>query len=770
MRAPRRVLVLWARPDAANYGVRVLAEGMAALARAAWGQDVEVDFRDFSSEIGTRTILRRDLGRRRGPIKRLLGDYDLVLDSGAGDSFADIYGWRRLLVLTYVQRTAAKLRIPIIMGPQTIGPMRSRFARWLARRSLRGMTAILARDPASATFAASLGYPADETVTDVVFALPSPPPAQQRDVLVNISGLLWFGNDHGDSARYRNEVRALVDGLIADGRSVTLLAHVIDSPRGHDDVDAARAFNAETGGDLELLAPPSLHELRAIVAAAQVLIGSRMHACLNALSTGTVAIAWAYSRKFAPLMAELGWDAVVDLRDQTVRPAAATLALVDPTNTEALANAVVRVRALAQPRIADAVRALRLATGRIQPPDASRLGRAVRRVVEADACTGCGVCSLVSDRIRMDLDRAGFLRPTVTASGDAHLGERDREEAMRFRRSCPGVSIRASGRSSAVDPVFGPYTDAWQGWAIDPDLRQAGSSGGVLSALSAWLIESGRSTAVGAVQMSPSRPTTTTPLRLMRKEDVLEAAGSRYAPGSATVPGDDSAAFVGKPCEVAGRTQLTDLRGEERPLLLSFFCAGTPGQRATDGLVRELGAHPASVRSLRYRGNGWPGEFEVVDADGVPHTMPYAQAWGKRLGRQLQSACKLCAVGTGEHADIAVGDYWAADADGYPIFTDGDGNSVVIARTRRGADLLVAAAAEGVLHLEPIDLRSAAQVQPLQTARRLTLPGRLLGRWLARGRVPRYRGYGLVRGFVEHPVANTRAMAGMFLRLAGARR
>jgi polysaccharide pyruvyl transferase WcaK-like protein len=42
-----------------------------------------------------------------------------------------------------------------------------------------------------------------------------------------------------------------------------------------------------------------------------------MHACLNALSVGTPAIPLAYSRKFEPLLDDLGWRATVDLRTST---------------------------------------------------------------------------------------------------------------------------------------------------------------------------------------------------------------------------------------------------------------------------------------------------------------------------------------------------------------------------------------------------------------------------------------------------------------------
>jgi len=55
------------------------------------------------------------------------------------------------------------------------------------------------------------------------------------------------------------------------------------------------------------VAPRDLDDARWIIAGSTVLIGARMHACLNALSTGVPAIAMAYSRKFAPLFDAIGW-------------------------------------------------------------------------------------------------------------------------------------------------------------------------------------------------------------------------------------------------------------------------------------------------------------------------------------------------------------------------------------------------------------------------------------------------------------------------------
>ncbi|QZT58435.1 polysaccharide pyruvyl transferase family protein [Mycolicibacterium austroafricanum] len=379
----RRVLVLWADGSAANYGVRVLAEGMADLARAAWGTDIEVDLQDFgvgNSEVsfGTRSILR-DLGRKKGPIKEKLSRYDLILDSGAGDSFADIYGFRRLMFIFYAQHTAFRLGIPVVMGPQTIGPFNTAIGRWAARKSLRRMCTVVTRDTQSAKYARDLGRPADVESTDVVFALEPPPMGQGRDVILNISGLLWFPNGHIDAARYRAELAELVDALQEQGRQVSLLAHVVNSPRGNDDEDAIAEFQRDYGFSLESISPASLRQVRSVLAGASIVIGSRMHACLNALSAGTPAIPWAYSRKFAPLMRDIGWDHIVDLADLATRPARATLELLASTNSAQFDEEVLAVQQRARERLSATVLALRqVDSARLGPPAADHFWKDLR--------------------------------------------------------------------------------------------------------------------------------------------------------------------------------------------------------------------------------------------------------------------------------------------------------------------------------------------------------------------------------------------------------
>lgn len=388
-------------------------------------------------------------------------------------------------------------------------------------------------------------------------------------------------------------------------------------------------------------------------------------------------------------------------------------------------------------------------------PDA--LQRAVRRVVANDNCTGCGGCTLVSDRVRMQLSPEGWMRPEVDAETDANA----KDEAGRFNAMCPGVRLDApTPESNSTHPTFGRFISAWRGHAGDEDIRGAGSSAGVLTALSTYLVESGRAESIRGASSTPAAPTRTVPVSIMSREQALSASGSRYAPVATLAGLDDADAVVAKPCEISALRR-AGVRSDA--VLLSFFCAGTPSQRATDSLIRELGVEPEHTTSLRYRGNGWPGQFTVSDGEATA-AISYDDSWGKHLGRDLQWRCKICPDGTGEDADVAVGDFWHADERGYPLFDDAEGDSVVIARTHRGHEILMEAAAAGAVVLSTVDLDDVERIQPLQRARKRTVAVRQAARLLTLKRVPRYRGYGLLGNALRHPKLSAKTFLGTLAR------
>ncbi|MGX6508891.1 polysaccharide pyruvyl transferase family protein [Rhodococcus sp. SJ-2] len=297
--------------------MRALAEGAEALVRKVWPNAI-VEFQNFGRgaapvAIRERTLLKEQFNRK-SELREWASGYDLAVDMRWGDSFSDIYGLRRLAGMSALAQIVTNCGVPLVMGPQTIGPFKTKAGEWIARRALQDAAGIATRDDLSAQCSSALGVGGAVVGTDVVFAIPKPLATQSNDIAMNVSGLLWEPNPHVDHMLYRSSVKSICESLVAQGRRVTLFAHVLDSDKADNDVPAIRSAKSSISVEVDTFFPGSLSELRGFVAGSNLVIGARMHACLNALSVGTPAIAMAYSRKFEPLLSRIGWHRTVDLR------------------------------------------------------------------------------------------------------------------------------------------------------------------------------------------------------------------------------------------------------------------------------------------------------------------------------------------------------------------------------------------------------------------------------------------------------------------------
>ena len=315
-----RILLLWADERSPNLGVRALAEGHEALLRQVW-PDADIVKHNFGSRatpvpMGTVRSATRELLTGRGGMVPWLRDFDLIVDTRSGDSFADIYGLNRLAVMTEMAEAVRRSGVPMVLGPQTYGPFETRRSTLMAKWALRSASLVMARDSVSAAVVGRLGRPVDALTTDVVFSLPRPSREPGRhDIAFNVSGLLWRGQPGTDAVAYRRTVVDLIGAWHDQGREVTLVPHVLEGSAKDSDVDVLDEVLDSLDRSLEVVVPDSLAAVRRELAGASVTVGSRMHCCLNSLSVGVPAIPLAYSRKFAPLLADLGWTKTVSLSD-----------------------------------------------------------------------------------------------------------------------------------------------------------------------------------------------------------------------------------------------------------------------------------------------------------------------------------------------------------------------------------------------------------------------------------------------------------------------
>jgi len=362
-------------------------------------------------------------------------------------------------------------------------------------------------------------------------------------------------------------------------------------------------------------------------------------------------------------------------------------------------------------------------------PGTPALPPTLARVMAGQTCSGCGLCAGLDPAIGLRRDTKGWLRPVALAEPapgtDALLAQ-----------ACPGATVApwVGGESRAIDPYWGPHVRVMTAHATDPEVRHMASSGGALSALALHLLETGEVDRVLHVGMDTLAPLFTKIVRSAGRDDILRAAGSRYAPAAplaeirAELEQPGRILFIGKPCDAGALRQLmaADPAVAERfPYLLSFFCAGTPSQDGTDRIVRKLGMEKAEVSHFRYRGDGWPGYATATRPDGSSERMTYAASWGDILSKEVQFRCKICPDAMGGAADIAAADAWYGGESGYPAFEEMDGRSLLISRTRRGDTLVKAAENAGAVATTPLDIGEIIKMQPSQARRKRLVAARM---------------------------------------------
>jgi polysaccharide pyruvyl transferase WcaK-like protein len=291
----------------------------------------------------------RSLIKRAIPWIRAVAEADFVGDIRGGDSFSDIYGMFPFLEAFGSILAVILVRGEIVQLPQTYGPFSRRASRAIARWILSRSSSILARDISSAkVLAPLLGIRSQDIIycPDVAFILRADSPrgfatsgsrgqAAKITVGVNISGMMFNAGyctkrNFGLTLDYRALIPELLIALLADSAvQVLLVPHTYGWVGSDSDSEGAlraldvlpRAVHSRVN---VITANHDQHELKGIIGTCDFFIGSRMHACIAALSQAIPCVGIAYSHKFKGVFDSVGMaDWVVDGRTTDNRTAVA---------------------------------------------------------------------------------------------------------------------------------------------------------------------------------------------------------------------------------------------------------------------------------------------------------------------------------------------------------------------------------------------------------------------------------------------------------------
>lgn len=284
-----------------------------------------------------------NLARRRGG--RRVGEYldsygvvtrgepDALVDI-SGFAFSDQWGARKARQRADRAEAFRRRRRPVVFLPQAWGPFEDPAVAAQVTRIVDAADRVYTRDGRS--HEALLGVVGERTsvvrAPDLTFdSPPSTAPAEPPTLVVVPNGRLI---DRGDwtPESYVTFLAELAGKLAPELGPPTVVLHT-----GEDmDRQLGRQIAQRTGGALE--SEPDPLRLKGVLAASEVVVGSRFHALLGALASGVPAMAVGWSHKYEQLFADFGIEHLVVGSDDEPTTAA------DRVRSEALGDDGDRLR------------------------------------------------------------------------------------------------------------------------------------------------------------------------------------------------------------------------------------------------------------------------------------------------------------------------------------------------------------------------------------------------------------------------------------------
>ena len=251
-------------------------------------------------------------------LKKNIQKCDIIIDLTYGDSFSDIYGMKNFVLYSVPKIITENLHIPLILGPQTYGPFKSKMAEHLAKRMLKNTDYIFADDESAQQVVRLIPKKRVCVTSDLAMELPYDKCLSDQehgnntelDIGINVSNLLWYdGKDFGFSLDYVQFTKQLIEEL-SQKYHVHLIAHTYDKNDGEYRIaEELHHLYPKTILARTFVSPI---DAKNYISKMDFFIGARMHATIGAFSSGVPIAPIAYSRKFSGLYGSIGYPYIID--------------------------------------------------------------------------------------------------------------------------------------------------------------------------------------------------------------------------------------------------------------------------------------------------------------------------------------------------------------------------------------------------------------------------------------------------------------------------
>ncbi len=307
-------------------------------------------------------------------------------------------------------------------------------------------------------------------------------------------------------------------------------------------------------------------------------------------------------------------------------------------------------------------------------------------------CNRCGSCVGLSGGAVVFTDKTGKYRPKVIQSVDDQPSDILWHACAGKEFDFPAYSKAIYGEKSGFHQYIGAFRNIYIGHANDQKVRLNSASGGIISAVCIYLLETGKVDGVICLRMSHSEPWLSESFIATTKEDILEAAQSKYTISSVNeilaTSGDfeGTLAYVGLPGQVQSIRKLQEINHtsvKNIKYILGPFYGNTLHFSSITSFLKSYGVKDyKQIKKLYFRHGEWPGNMRVEMNDGKIIELKKFHA-NYLIPFHILKNSLLCTDLANEFTDISGGDAWA------PVYEErGKGFSIVISRSKQGQEIL----------------------------------------------------------------------------------
>lgn len=369
-----------------------------------------------------------------------------------------------------------------------------------------------------------------------------------------------------------------------------------------------------------------------------------------------------------------------------------------------------------------------------------------------NTCGGCfGICP--TQAIRFEETTGGYYLPVVTETACTHCGL--------CYDVCPGIHFGNTLNSQMpADPFAGTVLNSFVGKATDKKLFDNSQSGGIVSALLAHGLETGRIKGAVTVYMEPGNPPRPMTRIAETASQLYQAQKSKYCP----VPllgflrelkeKDGPVAVVGLPCHIHGLRNILDKMPELNGKLaftIGLVCDRVLTYAAMDYLISQSKTDGAPC-VLHFRDksvSGYPGDVHVLSENNKSIVMP-ASIRMQIKNYFTPARCNICFDKMNIFSDITVG-----DPHGLNCVDRRVGESMLLVRSENGRDVVQSARNEKAIDIRQIEYELILKGQEIDKKRKQWRG--YIDAWKKTGRdLPDY--YCLIKSHTSPPVKDNKYM------------